>query len=180
MLTPLQKRKLTRYFNILDLGAKGYIEEEDIFTINLRLAKKKGIDEDSEYWSGVQENIDLIWTYPHKYGISGDPDKVFLIDWLVHEDIVLADERYLEHYVRKITRDVFTLFKQEDERLYHDDYCELITCFGVEKGVDSWSFRRLDRDSKGFLTEDEFVQCVDEYHLSDDRHAPGNYLFGPF
>lgn len=181
MLTPLQKRKLTRYFNILDLGAKGYIEEEDIFTINLRLANKKGIHEGTPEWKGVRDNIDMIWKFAHKFGLTGDPDKVFLVDWLAHENIILADEWYRENYMRKITRDVFRLFMNPDtQRLYKDDYCELISCFGVEDGVHSWAFGKLDAHQKGYLTEEEFVSLVDDFHLSNDINAPGNYIFGAF
>ena len=181
MLSHFQKRKLTRYFNTLDRDAKGFIEEEDIYMINLRMAQKNGIEENSEGWDKIRDNVDMIWKYARRYGVSGDPDKVFLIDWLAHEESILADDWFLENYVKKITRDVFLLFMQpEDERLYLSDYRQLIGCFGVEEGVQPWAFDQLDRDGKGYLTCDEFVKCVEEFHLSRERYAPGNFLFGPF
>lgn len=180
-LSQLQIRKLTRYFNILDQRAKGYIEEEDIYTINLRMARKKGIEESSPEWLAIQENVDLIWKYSREFGVSGDPDKVFLVDWLAHEEYVLSRDHFLENYVRKISHDVFTLFmKPDNEYLYLDQYSELISSFGVEDGLLKWTFDKLDRHSKGYLTQSEFVHCVMEFHLSQDRDAPGNYLFGPF
>ena len=180
-LSPLQHRKLTRYFNILDQGAKGYIEEEDIYTINLRMARKKGIKESSPEWIAIRENVDLIWKYAREYGVSGDPDKVFLVDWLAHEEYILTRESFLETYVRKITRDVFTLFMHPgDHCLYLEQYHHLISSFGVEEGLIEWAFKHLVQNTNGHLTEQEFVDRVMEFHLSQDRHAPGNYLFGPF
>ena len=181
MLTPLQKRKLTRYFNILDLGAKGFIEEEDIFTINLRLANKKGIHEGTPEWKGVRDNIDMIWKYSHQYGLTGDPDKVFLIDWLAHENFILADEWYRENYLRKISRDVFHLFMNPDnQKLYKEDYCELISCFGVEDGVRKWAFDKMDVENNGYFTEHEFITLVEDFHLSNSKNTHENYLFGSF
>jgi Ca2+-binding EF-hand superfamily protein len=40
------------------------------------------------------------------------------------------------------------------------------------------AFDRLDRDDSGVLTEDNVIEAVKEFYLSNDPNAPGNALYG--
>ena len=42
------------------------------------------------------------------------------------------------------------------------------------------AFQKLDDEDKGYLTRQEFLEAVTEFHLSDDPDARGNWLFGPY
>ncbi len=179
MLSPFQKRKLTRYFNCIDHNAKGYFTIEDVDAIAIRLAQGKQIPLDSDVFELIREGIRAIWSNARLYGFSQDPDKVTLSDWLVHEANILSKEEMVEGYMKKISRDVFDLVDTQGKGVIDEkQYCLLMESFAVEPGITNWCFRQMDTMNKGFLVREEFVRIVEDFHLSEDRSAPGNYLFG--
>ena len=181
MLTPFQKRKLTRYFNCLDTDANGYFEKDDVNRIVERLASARGIAEGTEAYEVIQNGIDMIWDNARVYGYSQNPNKVTLGDWLQHEDVVLSTEEWREEYMKTVSRGVFDLIDADDSgEISIDEYTQLMTAFGVEKGIPEWAFKKLDLDGSGVIEKEEFVTIVEQFHMSEDLDAPGNYLFGPY
>jgi len=181
MLTPFQQRKLTRYFNCLDVDANGFFEQDDVDEIVRRLTEKRGLEQASEEYTYIEDSIGLIWENARKFGITKDEDKVTLADWLEHEDFVLSSEEMREGYMKKITKDVFDLFDADGSGdISLEEYTNIMTSFGVAEGIPEWSFQYLDLDGNGSISKDEFVTIVEQFHLSEDREAPGNYLFGPY
>ncbi len=181
MLTPFQKRKLTRYFNCLDTDANGYFEKADVDRIVERLATARGIKNDTEEYDAIQAGLNLIWDNARTYGYSQDPNFVTLGDWLQHEDVVLSTEEWRENYMKVVTRGVFDLIDADGNgEISIEEYTQLMTAFGVEKGIPEWSFKKLDLDGSGVIEKEEFVTIVEQFHISEDRDAPGNFLFGPY
>jgi juvenile hormone diol kinase len=181
MLTHFQKRKLTRYFNCLDVDGNGFFEKEDLDIIVTRLAKTRNVAEGTEEYEGLSAGISMIWDYARKYGESKNEDKVSLADWLAHEDYILASEDFLENYMRAITRGVFDLVDADGSgEISVEEYTEIMSAFGVAEGIPEWSFKHLDLNGDGKISKDEFVTIVEQFHLSQDRDAPGNFLFGPY
>ncbi|MEX1136497.1 MAG: hypothetical protein WEB89_06325, partial [Balneolales bacterium] len=122
MLTSLQKRKLIRYFNTLDDGAKGYLTEEDIYAIGLRMAERKGVFEQTEEFKGIKENTNLIWTSALANSVSGDPDKIYVLDWIAQHNAILTNDELTKTYLGKIGNDIFELFKHQDGNIYPKNY----------------------------------------------------------
>jgi Ca2+-binding EF-hand superfamily protein len=181
MLTPFQQRKLTRYFNCLDVDGNGFFEKEDVDIIVDRLTSKRGLEKGSDEFKYINNSISLIWENARKFGISKDPDRVTLADWLAHEDLILDNEETREGYMKKITKDVFDLIDADGNgEIDIDEFNDIMTSFGVAEGIPQWSFQHLDLDGNGTISKDEFVTIVEDFHLSEDLDAPGNYLFGPY
>lgn len=181
MLTYFQKRKLTRYFNCIDFDAKGYFILNDVDRIAKQLAQKRGVAEDSPFFTQLQHGIRMIWSNARLYGYSQDPTKVTLSDWLAHEDTILARVEMRESYMKKISRDVFDLIdRYGNGYISVNNYSDLMQSFNVDEGVTEWCFQKMDTQQKGCIYRDEFVRLVEQFHLSEDRNAPGNYLFGAF
>lgn len=181
MLTPFQKRKLTRYFNCLDTDANGFFEADDVARIAERLAAARGIDKGSEAYDEILAGVNMIWDNARTYSYSQDPNKVTLADWLHHEDVVLSTEESREGYMKKVTRDVFDLIDADGSgEIDIEEYAALMKAFGVEDGIPEWAFKHLDLDNSGVIERDEFVTIVEQFHMSEDLDAPGNYLFGPY
>lgn len=181
MLTAFQRRKLTRYFNVIDTDGNGYFEVEDLEHIARRLAESHDIPLGSEEHRGILESLGLIWDNGRQYGISKDPNKISLADWLAHEDYILSSEKLLENYMRKITADVFDLVDVDSNGFINvEEFSKIMLAFGVQEGIPEWSFHKLDAAGNGKISKEEFVTRVEEFHLSNDREAPGNYLFGPY
>lgn len=181
MLTPFQRRKLTRYFNIFDADGNGSFEKTDLDLVVSRLAAIRAIPKGTEGYEAIEAGINLIWDFCREFGVSKNAHSVSLEDWLAHEDYILAREEYRENYMRKITRDVFDLVDEDNNGLINMyDYKKIMSAYGVPEGLPEWSFIHLDSNGDGVISKEEFVTLVEQFNLSDDRDAPGNYLFGPF
>lgn len=181
MLTPFQKRKLTRYFNCLDADGNGYFEKADVDIIVDRLATARGYKPNTIEYDQIQAGIDTIWDNARQYGYSQNPNQVTLADWLHHEELVLSTEEWRENYMKAVTRGVFDLVDADGNgEISLDEYTQLMSAFGVEKGIPEWAFRFLDLNGDGHISKEEFVIIVEQFHISEDRNAPGNYLFGPY
>lgn len=179
MLSVFQKRKLTRYFNIIDQDAKGYFTLRDVDRIAQKMAVRRNVEEGSEFYTILRDGMRMIWHNARLYGYSQNPNRVTLADWLIHEENILSREEMREGYVRKITRDVFDLMDTDAKGyIVETEYTILMESFGVETGTTAWAFNMLDAQGKGQISRGEFVKLVEDFHLSEDRSAPGNYLFG--
>ena len=60
-----------------------------------------------------------------------------------------------------------------------DEYVRMYASLGVLEDASAPSFRRLDRDGDGVLSRAEFRSAIEDFYLSDDDDAPGNWLLGP-
>ncbi|MGH3937642.1 MAG: EF-hand domain-containing protein [Pseudonocardiaceae bacterium] len=60
------------------------------------------------------------------------------------------------------------------------EYARMYSTLGIPLEYASDAFRRLDRDSDGAISHEEFRTAICEFYLSDDENAPGNWLIGPF
>lgn len=54
-----------------------------------------------------------------------------------------------------------------------------MAAWGIENDAHS-SFRRLDLNRDGHLTQQEVTSYVRQFHFSNDPEAAGNYFYGPF
>ncbi len=63
--------------------------------------------------------------------------------------------------------------------LTSDEYVRMYASLGVVEDVSTASFGRLDRDGDGVLSRAEFRSAIEDFYLSDDHDAPGNWLLGP-
>lgn len=181
MLTPIQKRKLTRYFNILDQNMNGILEESDFREIVENLTTLRGYKKGSEAYQYVENSIMMIWENARAIGQAKNPDFLTLEEWLHHEDVILSDEEIKEGYMRKITRDVFDLVDANgDGVIQFQEYADILKAFRVEDGIAEFSFEKMCPIQDAGISRDEFVSIVEEFHLSQDPASGGNYLFGPF
>ncbi|MFC6064066.1 EF-hand domain-containing protein, partial [Streptomyces ochraceiscleroticus] len=67
----------------------------------------------------------------------------------------------------------------KDGVLSKDEYLRIYTHLGIDAEHCSDAFNRLDRDGNGVISHDEWRTALNEFYLSDDESAPGNWLLGP-
>ncbi len=180
MLSWVQIRKFTRFFNVLDRNAKGYLTEEDIYCVGLEMAQKNGITEQNEQWPELVSNIDFIWNQAQKHSVCGDPDKIFLIDWLEHLKVVISDKNSSERYIAKIGQDIFDLFSDQQSKMTTEAYIAAYNCFGIDSYILDWTYKNHLSIREEGLNRKDYLELVKDFYLATDQNAPGNFLFGPF
>ncbi|MGC5016825.1 EF-hand domain-containing protein [Streptosporangium sp. DT93] len=60
-----------------------------------------------------------------------------------------------------------------------DEYVRMYDALGIDPATSGAAFQRLDRNGSGTITPDEFRAAIEEFYLSTDTEAPGNWMLGP-
>lgn len=178
MLSDLQTRKLTRYFQVYDIDDDGRIEEADFRRIieNVRVLHGESGNGPSRLGRAYEE----LWQ--RLVGADGNRDGGVDIDeWLAYWQLTLeSDERY-ESEVNELADRLFSVFDlDEDGALGMGEFADFHGVFGLPVSLAEAVFRTLDTDEDGAITRAELLEATREFFRSDDVEAAGNVLFGPY
>jgi len=178
MLTPLQIKKQTHFFKILDFDRSGTIEEDDFEAIGDNLSIVRGFDLDTEEYETVMKMTTGIWgnLVPFVSGSQGN-----LQQWLQFMSVLLdsTNESKYDRYVRQFVSTLFKLFDiNDDGYISQTEYIDLFIGLRIEVRFAPKAFKHLDTNNDGKLSHDEIIRSTDEFMKSDNPKAPGNWLFG--
>ena len=178
-LTDFQRQKLTRMFDVYDIDGDGRLQEQD-FTRRAHLfAQQRGWDDESADfreqldftladWQNLQQNTDA----------DGD-GAVTREEFLGFADQMLADPDALEQYAYQDADLIFrAMDSDKDGRITAEEYEMYLRVYRIDGKNAHDFFRRIDTDGDGFVSRDEITRALKEFLFSDDRNAPGNFLYG--
>jgi len=181
MLTDFQKHKLSWYFHILDIDKNGFIEKQDWDSLAENLCALRGIPFGTDAHAEVMKVVGTVWENTKAFCGVGDDGRITLEEWLDFEEAkaVNCDDDWYDGYVNKIVRGVFDAFDDNgDGKWSLKEWTQLYAAWRVEPRMAPHAFSKIDRDGNGYISIDEFILCVKEFHQSNDPKAPGNWLFG--
>lgn len=182
MLTEFQKKKQAWYFHCVDIDRNDYIEAADWDALAQNLCALRGIEEGSDGYNQVMQVVGTIWANVCDVCGVTQHGSIDLEQWLEFEDkmAVNCEDQLYDDYVNTIVRGVFDVFDvNQDDQLSLPEWTQLYAAWRVEPRFAPEAFKKIDRDGNGFITKEELVLTVKEFHQSDDPDAPGNWLFGP-
>jgi Ca2+-binding EF-hand superfamily protein len=182
MLTDLQKRKLTRFFNVWDANGDGVITTEDPKQVAGNLAElqglKPGSPEHEAFYSGFM-------LYQNDFLQAVDVDEsgsVTLEEWLAYHEEMLQDQQRFEATVLTVIEAMFALMDQDgDGKITLEEYAAWMRGMRIaEQDISQRIFSKLDLDGSGSVSKAEMMQLTREFFYSDDPEARGNWVLGPF
>lgn len=179
MLTDLQTKKLTRYFQVYDIDDDGRIESSDF----ARIVENVGIlhGSDGSASDPVREEYLALWERLRERADSDRDLGVDLDEWLGYWQRALEDDDRFESEVLAITERLFSVFDlDENDGIGRNEFADFYGIFGLSVDLASTVFETLDADGNGMLTHAELDVIARQFFRGDDVEEPGSFLFGPY
>ena len=182
MLTELQKRKLTVLFHHHDMDNDGYLTRDDFEEYARRVCEELELVPGSADYDTVYTQTLAAWDTDMLSAFYRDDDnRVSLEEHLAAYDISINDPALHKRLQTEFANSLVKLWDRDgDGRLSSAEYAALLGCYGVPEEAAREAFAHLDWDGDGYLSTEECLKAVEEFFLSDDPDAPGNWLLGPY
>jgi Ca2+-binding EF-hand superfamily protein len=182
MIGDLQRQKASYYFDLIDEDDNGFIELRDFKLRAKRMADARNVT-DEEAIVQLQDRVMTWWEHLCAIADFDDDDRVTREEWETYWESIDAgvnqegeeSEKTLDTLVQA-ARGTFKAINTGSGPITEEEYADWLEAWGVEDSAAA--FQRLDRDDSGTLTEENLVEAVKEFYLSNDPEAPGNALYG--
>ncbi len=174
-LSPLRRSKLQARFEQLDVDGDGYLQASDYQGL-ARLLSDRLSSSDSEreaihagyaeHWRQLRTHADI----DHDGRVSRD-------EYVAAMPATSGDPEALDRAVLQTARAIMAAADSDDDG-YLDlaDYERLAELMRIRRPAES--FRILDSDGDGRVSQAEIVAAVKDFYTSDDPMASGNLVFG--
>jgi Ca2+-binding EF-hand superfamily protein len=182
MLTPLQTKKLTRLFIVLDVDRDYTLERSDYDDVVANLAKIRGWTRGSPDYAVLEDLYIRTWEELQRLADKSGDGKVGLREFLDFHDLVMSTPE-LQEQITSATVDLLFRAFDRDQNGYVsvDDFRMFFAAYRIrDRAVADEAFRRIDVGGRGRVSRSEAAERVQEFYCSDSFDAPGNWLFGPY
>lgn len=181
MLTPLQSQKLTRLFSLYDTNRDSVIDRADYQLVAHSTALALGHQPGSPEYLQLQTEYMTSWDNLQQLADSDQDNQLTLAEFLVGYDNLMAQKDRFMEVIIGLAKTTLTLQDMDkDGKVSRQEHRDFLVAFNTTAEEAADTFRRLDRDGDGFLTTAEMVLNTEEFFLSSDPQAPGNWLVGPY
>ena len=179
-MTPFQRRKLGRLFDAMDVNGDGHVGRPDFVHRVNALARMRGWHTTSPAYERNLRNALSEWQSVRESADVDENGRVSRDEFLHYADAFLSDREAIRAYARGDVQLMFEAMDADgDDRITVDEYRTYLKVCGLDaSGADAF-FAHADLDEDGRVTRDEMTHAVEEYLVSDDPAAGGNFLFGP-
>ncbi|VVC89763.1 calexcitin-2-like [Leptidea sinapis] len=176
MLSEFRKKKLLYVFKMFfDVDESGTIEKKDFDDSLNIVAKLQGWDVNDSRFKVGQEVMAQIWNGLSAAADKDNDGKINAEEWIAMWSS--HDKASMPEWQQLYCRVIFHIQDySQDGAVDSDEYVKVHTAFGTDKDQASEAFKKLS-DGKPSITWDDFQKRFEEFFMSDDENAPGNYLF---
>lgn len=181
MLTPLQTRKLSRAFSLFDVDQNGFMEGADCEIVVSATTQAMGYALGSPEYTTYYTEYMAGWENLLQLGDSDNDQRLTLAEYCTAYDKMMAQPAQFNAVILSIVKTIITLWdSNKDGKVSAAEYAAYLVAFHATATEADDAFCRLDRNGDGYLTTDELIRNAEEFFLSDDPEAAGNWLVGPY
>ncbi len=179
-LSAFQRRKLGRMFDVLDADGDGFVERSDYTGRVDACARLAGWADDApepgrnrrfalQSWEALAESAD-----------QDEDGRVSREEFMHWAEIFLDDRDAVRAYARGDVQLLFDAIDADgDGRITAEEYRRYLEACGVDTSAAAAFFAYADLDENGRIGRDEMSHAFEEFLLSENPRAAGNFLFGP-
>ena len=181
MLTPLQKEKITHYFQVvLDQNRNGILDEYDFVEIGESLCILWEHKPQTKEYEKMIERCKGSWRMFESY-FSKQNKEANLEQFLLFFEKILAPgkEELFQKFVMRVVTDVFDAFDVNGDGIISiNEYVDIFMCYHVKIKYSAKAFVKLDRNGDDQISKKELLDAVSGFFRSNDEKSPENWLFG--
>lgn len=180
MSDAVKDRKFIALFDWFDQGKDGSLTHED-FQQMAELFAALAQEEDQANATAMRDAFEMWWGLLLTLGdtdVDGRLTRPKFVE--VMKSSITSPENFESAVLAIADALLSALDTNKDGVLESQEYIQMYSALGIPPEHSSDAFRRLDRDSDGAISHEEFRTAICEFYLSDDENAPGNWLIGPF
>lgn len=179
-LSRLRQQKLDTMFGVLDVDGDGRIDGADFARRVRAFARLRGWREDSAPYA---RNLDVAmeeWENLRQTADQDDDGRVTLEEFRWFGATYLDDRDAVRAFSRGDVQLLFDAMDGDgDGAVTLEEYRAYLEVCGVERSAADAFFAHADLDENGRLTRAEMSHAMEEFLLSENPDAAGNFLFGP-
>jgi Ca2+-binding EF-hand superfamily protein len=180
MSNAVKDRKFNALFNWFDQGKDGYLTHDD-FQRMAELFAGLTREEDPTNAIAMRDAFERWWGLLINSGNIDADGRLTRDEFIEFMKSTVTSPENFESVVMAIADALMSeLDTNKDGVLASQEYVQMYTALGIHPEHSGDAFRRLDRNSDGAISHEEFRAALREFYLSDDENAPGNWLIGPF
>ncbi len=179
-LSPFRRRKLDMMFSVLDLDGDGFVEQADFTRRVEAFARMRGWEAGSEeYERNLRFALDE-WENLRETADADEDHRVSRREFGRYGEVFLDDRDAVRAHARGDAQLLFDAMDSDgDGKVTADEYRVYLEVCGVDASAADAFFAHADLNEDGRITRAEMSHAVEEFLLSEDPAAGGNYLFGP-
>jgi Ca2+-binding EF-hand superfamily protein len=176
MLSEFRRRKVSAGFTELDVDGDGQVGTEDIELLVKNHGDAYGYSENTPEYDALERRTMDVWTQLKQFDSNGD-ERVSLSEYVAGFDAFLSQR---EEFMQGMTALVDAFYeladRDNDGRITEDELVRHFRAWGHSEQQARTAFPKLDRNSSGGISKDEWMANLEEYYFSEDPAAPGNWL----
>ncbi|NQZ78235.1 MAG: EF-hand domain-containing protein [Ekhidna sp.] len=182
MSTDFQRKKLGYFFSILDLNSNGYLQMDDFGEMVEKVRIRKQYQPEGKEHERITGKAVKLFNALVSDINPADFKKITKSEWIGFflQNIVLSGNgELLDDYKELIFTFMFDFFDQNrDGFISKQEYMDFYDIFGINREFNDKAFRLLDINHGDRLSRYHLMNAVEEFLISDDVDASGNWVFG--
>lgn len=181
MISELRTRKYTALFACFDFDQNGVLEKSDYEHFARNLAEAYDLVPGTHQYASMHAETMALWDFIQNVADKNGDQQISPEEFIAaYTEMTDHDETfhqllggYASFVIRMGDRD-------GDGKLDEDEYATILWCYGIADDPARAAFRRLAASGSGLMTTAAMERVFAEFFRSDDPHAPGNWMIGPF
>jgi len=167
-------------FYRLDVDKDGVLRQDGFVSLGQKVAEQLQTSQGSAQAARITQAFINLWEVFGKPA-DQDGDNAVSFDEFAQAHAAFLQNPHAREQGLSVDAALFAALDSDgDGRLSAHEYAAFLKPLGVSPAEAETAFQHLDRDGDGFISDDELALDLWEYWNSEDRSAPGNWLFGSY
>ncbi|KAG6454346.1 calexcitin-2-like [Manduca sexta] len=181
MVSDFRKTKLLHIFNaFFDVDRNGYVDKNDFQVAAGTIATLRGWKQGDTTYNLLEENLLAIWTGLQGHADKDNDGKVSQDEWIQLWDDFAKNPESSKEWQDLLCRCIFQIEdSSNDGSIDCEEFSSVHASFGLDKQESIDAFKKMAA-GKESITWPEFQELWKEYFITEDKDAPGNFIFGCF